>query len=358
MPYESVEDLAMYNIQTLIGCTDERGSAWHRRDDLMGDESNHYPGLIPLGDVTRRLFNWEPRRAQVAYLVPLEIGEPTSDAVTLINGQHFRVVPSQADRQGILRDDNDYDLGVFGSGAEHPPYQITLIREAERLTGTTLGVSSAGLLGKGGRAWVEYSMERSLHDEKSGLDYRPNLVRADSMDGSLSLTTFLSSNITICGNTLTWNMLEARASGYLTRRKHTSGIASADLADERAALGLLERVDTEFVDSIHALLARPVTPAQQIEVMDIMLPLPTEQGRSFTLADNKRDQLVALGKDPMVEPWIGTAWGEVQRYNTWQRWQAPVKNTGREERNTWRDLSGKTAEADRSVVKALESVLS
>ena len=173
MPYESFRDLAMYNTQTLIGCTDERGDAWHRRDDLMGDESNHYPGLIPLADLTRRIFNWSPVKAQVAYLVRAtdkELKERKIQMYAATDGHWYRVVETRADRMGVLRDDNDYDLGVFKSGAVHPPYQVTLIEEAERLTGTQLGVSAAGILGEGGRAWVEYSMPKTLHGDKSGLD--------------------------------------------------------------------------------------------------------------------------------------------------------------------------------------------
>jgi len=97
--------------------------------------------------------------------------------------------------------------------------------------------------------------------------------------------------------------------------------------------------------------------AQRIEVMDILVPLPDEEGRAYTIADNRRSALAALDKDPMVEPWVGTAWGEVQRYNTEQHWLAPIKSESRSERNTWRSLNGKTREADRQVVQAIEAVV-
>lgn len=38
--------------------SDKRGTAWHYREDLQGDESNHYTGPVPVEDVRRRLFNW------------------------------------------------------------------------------------------------------------------------------------------------------------------------------------------------------------------------------------------------------------------------------------------------------------
>lgn len=353
-PYESQQDVGELNLMTLIGCVAERGPAWHQRDDLQGAENNHYQGLIPLEDVTRRLMGWHPLRAKVAYLVPstVEAADVLGD-----DGKPYRVIPTQQERIGVLRDDTYRDLGVFSSGANHPPYQVTLIEEAERLTGTQLGISSAGVLQEGARAWIEYSMEATLHDDKSGLDYRPNLVKADSMDGSISLTTALTIEATVCMNTLTRNLKEAKGAGTLFRRKHTSGILG-DLKTERDALGILEVVDEEFVSELHEMIEQEVTPKQRIELLEILVPIPEDASeRSVVLALNKRERLMALSTDPRVEPWLGNAFGEFQRYNTDDHWQAPAKGTGQWERNTWRTLTGKRAEYDRNVASALAKVL-
>src|SRR5690349_11806752 len=148
------ESMADLNQNTLIGCVAERGPAWHRRDDLQGDEDNHYQGHIPVADVTRRLFNWNPNTVGVAYLVPTDEVQDSTQGIIRMDNQNFRVVPSQQGRVGVLRSDNDYDMGVFKSDVMHLPYQVTLIERIEALTGTQLGISSAGLLAKGGRAWV------------------------------------------------------------------------------------------------------------------------------------------------------------------------------------------------------------
>lgn len=355
-PYESKQDVEELNSFTLIGCTEERGDAWHRRDDLMHNGNNHFPGLIPLPVVTERLLNWQPRRAKVAYLIAC--GPAEADIIGK-DGNTYRVVETQQDRIGVLRDDNDYDLGVFSSTALHPPYQETLIAQAEKLTGDVLGISSAGVLQKGARAWVEFSMKETHMDPKSGFGFRPNLVHADSMDGSIAYTKALTVNATVCMNTLRRNLLEAKGEGMLVRRKHTSGILDPRKdQDERSALGILEQVDQEFLADLHRAIEMPVTEKQRIAVLDIIVPLTEDMTeRSKTLATNKRDSIMAMGASPMVEPWIGTAFGEIQRYSTWQHWNAPAKNTGQWERNAWRDLMGKSAEADAKVVAALEMVL-
>lgn len=352
------ESMRTLNTQTLIGMVEERGPAWHRRDDLQGDEDNHYPRFIPVSDVTRRLFNWHPRTVGVGYLVPIQVNE--GDLLGLnevkIDGQAFRVVPSQQGRVGVLRDDNDYDMGVFKSDVVHPPYQVSLIERVEALTGTQLGISSAGLLAKGGRAWVEMSLPETMHNDKSGYDYRPNFVAATSMDGSLAHIDALTVTATVCDNTLKWNLLEAGKAGRLFKRKHTS-LSMSDLEEERDVLGILEQVDEEFTRELESLIEIELTRAQRIEVMDIIVPLPTEEGRARTLAENKRSQLIALDNDPMVSQWIGTALGELQRFNTYEHHYSNIKGTGRSERNVWRSLNGKQAEADTNVVKAIEKVV-
>lgn len=58
----SKETLVHLNTNVLIGNTDQRGTAWHYRADLQGQEPNHYAGPVPVEDVRRRLFHWRPSR--------------------------------------------------------------------------------------------------------------------------------------------------------------------------------------------------------------------------------------------------------------------------------------------------------
>lgn len=74
MSKETISDL---NIYTLIGNTDARGHAWHYRADEQGEESNHYPGPIPIGDVRRRLFDWQAQSRAVAVEVPAGLSSVT-----------------------------------------------------------------------------------------------------------------------------------------------------------------------------------------------------------------------------------------------------------------------------------------
>ncbi len=62
----SKESLQWLNTNTLIGCTDKRGTAWHWRAEEQSGQSNHYPGAIPVPDVQDRLFGWTGESRRVA----------------------------------------------------------------------------------------------------------------------------------------------------------------------------------------------------------------------------------------------------------------------------------------------------
>ena len=97
----SRETLEYLNANTLIGFTAKRGEAWHYRESLQGVEPNHYPGAIPVEDVRRRLFGWEPVEALSAAIVM------TGDGVQTIVDET---------RKQIVHPDSGQVLGVFKSG--------------------------------------------------------------------------------------------------------------------------------------------------------------------------------------------------------------------------------------------------
>ena len=78
----SRETLHNLNTNTLIGFADKRGTAWHYRAEAQGDESNHYPGAIPVSDVQRRLFSWHAQSRALAVETPAE--RATSSLVTTL----------------------------------------------------------------------------------------------------------------------------------------------------------------------------------------------------------------------------------------------------------------------------------
>ena len=351
----SRETLEHLNRNVLVGQTAWRGNAWYYRKGLQGDESNHYPGFIPVGDVVRRLASWEAAPARVAVEVPATIEDMThlSD-----DGQPVRW-DVQTDRQAIVRSDNAFVMGLFKSGYEPHQIKAWLLDATSNILGDTLGITSAGLLKGGAVAWVEVSVPETVHMAATGVDYRPNLLGGTSFDGSLA--TFWKRTIqhTICDNTFEVARGEA---GQAFKIKHTK-YSGFKLKDAREALNIISQAADAFEDQVTALCQTTVTDRQWAKFLDALVPMTKDgqplTGRGRTMALGKQDTLRRLWiRDPRVSPWQGTAWGVLQAVNTYGHHEAIVRGASRDERNMLNAITGQTAKDDEETLRVLAGVLS
>ncbi len=162
----------------------------------QGEESNHYPGPIPMGDVRRRLLDWEAVSRPIAVEVPAEL-----DTMTHLN--EFDI-PARwqvlADRQAICRSDTDAVMGVFTRGYEMHQYDEWLLTTVANILDGDLSISSAGHLRGGAIAWVEVSVPESITTPE-GVVFRPNLLATTSFDGSIATTFKRTITDVVCDNT-------------------------------------------------------------------------------------------------------------------------------------------------------------
>lgn len=337
----SKETLEWLNTMTLIGNTDNRGNAWHYRAEDQGDEPNHYAGAIPVADVVRRLFFWEPITA------PLSVSYLTEDGVQTITDESRKV---------IVRPDTRTILGAFKDGYEVHGYEEWLLKNVSSILGDTLGISSAGLLKGGAVAWVEVSVPDTITTPE-GVAFRPNLLACTSLDGTLATTYKRTVTATVCDNTLSMALGEK---GQVVKYKHTRN-SQAKIKDARDALAMVHQAEEDFTGIVKALCETAVTDEVWRAFLDIHVPMPEDEGRGRTLAANKRAAFKNLyTNDVRVSPWAGTAFGVLQADNTYRHHVQPIRGTIRAERNAFHALNGTTDEGDAlalaNLTRALESV--
>lgn len=323
----------------LIGFTDKRGHAWHYRESAQGIEPNHYPQAIPIADVQRRLFSWEPLKQ------PIYVKNINS-----FTGEYIAV----PNRQAIVASDNGDVLGVFKDGYEPHRYDQWLLENVQSiLDDDALGIGAALLLRNRGVAVVQVEVP-DYFTTRDGVQFRPNLVAATSLDGSLSTTYKRTITDVVCDNTTEIALAEE---GQQIKIKH-SRYSGLRLGEAREALELIYDSADAFTAEVEKLCATTVTDQQWQSVLNALVPIPEEMGRSQTTATNKRATLTQLWvQDPRVEPWKNSAWGVHQAFNTWAQHFATVKGAHRAERNFDNVLSGKTAAGDSLVLRTLEGVL-
>lgn len=350
----SKESLAHLNTSTLIGNTDARGTAWHYRAEHQGEQSNHYPGPIPVADVQARLFHWQAESRQLAVE---SLCDPAQMTHLDGDGRPMRWV-AVADRQAIVRSDTGHLMGIFAPGYAMHQYERWLLTTVADILDDTLAISSAGLLKGGAVAWVEVSVPETI-TTREGFAFRPNLLATTSFDGSIATTFKRTVTATVCDNTRDLALAEH---GQQYKVKH-SRHSHARLAEARDALAMIHTLADDFAEEVAQLCATTVTPAQWGEFLNRHVPerdaggMPLK-GRALTLAQNKRAALERLySRDDRVAPWAGTAHGVMQAINTYEHHEGTVRGATRAERNMLRTVTGDFGVLDRCTWKELALLL-
>ena len=324
----SMETRDWLSTMTLIGDTDDRGNAWHYR---MGD-NNHFPGAIPPEAVETLLCNNAPVE-QPLYIKGLD--------GTFIEVPNFKGMASRANR--------DYLHSVHSSGYATHDFKAHLFDNATRLLGDDIHFSSAGILAKGGVAWIELAITGIMTVE--GFDYRPHLLGHTSSNGRYESGFGRKIQATVCDNTLNVAYGET---GQRISWRHTKG-SIMRIKDAAEALGIILNEAAQFEADIQDLLMWPVTPKVFSRFLDEMIPEKDKDtgqyltGAALTRVERRREEMAGMWNgDPRVAPWNGTALGILQLSNTWQHHKTGItKATNhRVEKNMLGAISGKTDAED------------
>lgn len=322
------ETAEWYNTQILVGFTDKRGHAWHYKEDLQQSEPNHYPNAIPVGDVHRRLFQWEAQK----------------QAVFLKENSTFRQIPNKV---AITRSDTGDVFGVFSDGYATHQYGEWLVKNLSNIIDDDIAIGSAGLLKKGGVAWVSLEMPDNIEAVK-GFEIRPHLLATTSHNGTISTTYKQVTTFVVCDNTYETAMQEENQSFSIRHSKYSA----MKIQTARDALGIVHKMADDMVQHIRLLADTQVSEQRFEMILNAMVPKPNvDKKMATTRADNKRDTLVSLYRyDSRVAEWRGSALGVLQAFNTYNHHYAGT-DKNRIERNMTNALMGSTKTADRKVLQ-------
>lgn len=348
----SAETLEWLNTNVLVGQTDRDGRPWHYAAEYQGQLTNLYPGMIPLEDVRTRLFDWEAEERQLYFqgdIVFDENNEPTTLYMP-IDGQKV-----------IVNNKTGATYGLFKDGYRIHQYNEWLIEYVALLLDVSagdLGISAAGLLRNGGRAWVQ--VEPAHSRELGGTFVQRFLTATTSHDGTSATKYVKGDNISVCDNTLDWAVKEAVAQ---FKFKHTK--KSADRAAEARQVLDITFAHTDAMDAeIERLMNTTCSDDQFWTMVRAEYPADiqakTERGAKVAatkLKDVDAKFMRLWHHDNRVSPWKGTAWGAFMAFNTYGQWEQPVRNSVRPERNMLNFLDGKQGESDNHIFELITNTL-
>ena len=375
----SQETMEWLNSNTMIGFTANREAYKHMGWGMTYDEAsgenrawwympefaNGYPGAIPVEEVERVLFNWEPIETEIMHKRRDGINESNCDAVDG-NGP-FIWVPSDK-YKGIMHPETEYEFGVFGrdSYTIHT-YKDWLIDNLSRLLDSEVGIGTAGLLRQGGVAYVSVEIPENI--SVAGFEFRPMLVAATSVDGTKATTYKMVDQVPVCDNTLEIGLQSGE--GGMVKIRHSSKSLSR-LGDARDALGIIYKHAEEMERFLQSLSDVDVTDAQFNQIVKTIKPIPDPEvsvkggksvitnQRAITIADNTQQDLRKLWhSDPRVTPWTGTLLGAFQATNTWHNHMRSNSDNG-VERVMTSTLANNVAKFDREffeIVAGIEDIV-
>lgn len=334
----SRETLNWLNSNTLIGFGHK---AWHFSQTEQGAEPNHYPHAIPAEDVTRRLFSWTAQPTELSYT---HLGD---------EGVTTKTVPGHV---ANVRSDNGEFVGMVSKKYGAHQFDDSLRGGAEKITGSGLGISSAGLLKGGAVGWVSVSLADTVLTPQ-GVEFLPYLMCYGSHDGSLPTGYKRVCTNVVCDNTMSMALGEKKGADVRIRHTRHSQLA---VENAQVALGLITATGDTFAAQVAELCEITVTNEQWSTFLKTIVPIEegTKPGRSLTMAENKRGELNALWtNDRRVTPWKNTGWGVVQAVNTYTHHMQTVRGTTRGERNMLGTLDGSWDALDATSLSTLQQVL-
>ena len=241
----SQETMTWLNENVLVGFTAKRGHAWHYRQGA----DNHYVGAIPVEDVENRLFDWQAERWQPQ---AIKMDENGIESIT----DHGRIA--------IVRPDTREILGYFTEGYEIHQYDEWLLESVATILDDELSIGSAGLLRKGAVAWVQVEVPENI-ETPEGVVFRPHLLAATSLDGSLSTTYKRTITNVVCDNTMAAGLSE---SGQTLKIRHSRNSA-VRIQEARDALAIVHSTADDFAAEVAQLTAVKMDPVQWSDFVEL-----------------------------------------------------------------------------------------
>lgn len=346
MSQETTEWLNFYTLQSR--------AVWHTSEQLQKLANTIYDGPIPLEDVRKRLFDWEPLRGDVVSTATILTPEGV-ETVTLIDESRITMMRPPG---ALSPDDLGAILGIFKLGYKAHPYAKWLLENVAHILDDTLGIYSAGLLRDAAQAWVQVTIPEWITTPE-GVVFKPNLLATTSLDGSLATTYKRTITNAVCDNTMRAALGEA---GNAYKIKH-SRYSDLKILAAREALDIVHVTAEDFQTEVTELCETTVTDKQWDEFLNSLAPTKKPDGtdltvRSANAVTKKRDELGLLwSHDNRVAPWKNTAWGVVQAVNTWHTHFQNVRGMSRDERNMAMAIEGKFDNLDADTMGTLNQVL-
>ena len=289
--------------------------------------------------------------AEAIALAGLDWTVEKADISADIHGQQVAINGKKA----LVRSDTGEVLSVMSD-----TYEVVQNTQAfgfvdDILGGPDLRFTTGGSLNGGKRIWLGAELDRDIFiggdpDEK----IQPYIMFANSHDGTMAVSAWITPIRLACWNALTYSMKSAKRSWKARHTKNVTG----KFMDARQMLGIASRYFDDLEEIGNTLINTKVSGWQMNKMVSDLLPMPdgkrvdeVEDGRAKTLTLNRREAIMDCLKADDLANVKDTAWGFVQAVADWDDHYRSAKNA---DVRTDRILFGTAAVKERSLTIAKE----
>lgn len=320
-----------------------------------------YEDFIPVGDVTDRVFNFQPVEKNVQFTVPADAEADLDPKLTVVADLGGHVLVEDPTRKTVVRSDTHLPFGNFREGYVPHEYNEWLIDVPAKLVDESrgeLGIVGAGTHRNGAVGYVQIAPRDPAFAADDAL--HPYLIAATSLDGSLATTIVPSALRMYCTNALSMALHTAVEK---VRYRHTR-YSQVKVDDARVVLNMFVEQQDEYIAAVEEAMATPVSTTQFRHIIEALDPEPTGEDATDRKLDNWTDRV-----DEYLELWTndervhttGNLWAVEQVFNTRRQHDATFRRTEgvstRSERNSLSLLTGAADRQDGKVLEAAREVL-
>jgi hypothetical protein len=354
--------------ETRIGFKAELGNPWWG--------NGHFDGAVPIEEARKLLavkvgqYEIRIEREDSDSLIQEILEAPSlsvAQNLARVLAESRKSAPDTSRFRGIVNDDDGHVFQVATTRWSHEGHAYEQLLEYLAM----LVDESSGHLMIGSVICLDHKQKAMVQIRPpegvtvGGDKLLPFLTGFSSLDSSWSTGFKAAVQRAVCDNTAEMVMRE-RTGTY--RKKHTTN-SRFNISDAREIVGVFFN-DTipAFRREVEMLMNTPVDNRQLIKILDIVYPdkaLPGEPHYSISKSTRRtriRHEVINLHNgDPRVAPYANTAWGVLQAFNTHTHHYAQMRGgdskQARVERQAFNLVSGKTAESDDLVRRAIDKVV-
>lgn len=303
---------------------------WHGLGNPIGEENLHNIGVV------RKAAGLDWRVVEATPMVQIGSEMFPMNVVTL---DKFGAVAKNDGYRAILRDDLDGPEALLHvAKGRYVIVQNDVVFDLAAAisdTDNTVKFETAGSLRGGRTVWA---LARLGDDPRlDGLDVQRYILVVTSHDGTSKIKVIPTDVRVVCCNTLALANMDTAAFEF----KHTANVEER-IAEAKTALGAMYNVHDELSDEIYRLMNTEVTNAQFDSIVtELFNPKGFTEGKGFTQAMNRMEEMRFSYANPDNAGIRGTGWGVVNAANDAEIWASSIRGDWtRDEQQMDRIVSG------------------